>query len=95
LSVAILRGLIEKGVSCLFSEFGALLKGIQNSYNAISRTSELSVLAPIFEAEVLVLDELGASKPTDWVRDTMMQVINTRYNDKKLTIFTTNYLERV
>ena len=38
-----------------------------------------------------LLDELGASKPTDWVRDTMMQVIGTRYNERKLTIFTTNY----
>jgi DNA replication protein DnaC len=38
-----------------------------------------------------VLDELGAAKPTDWVLDTMMHVINTRYNDKKLTVFTTNY----
>jgi DNA replication protein DnaC len=93
LSVAILRGLVEKGVPCLFCEFGSLLKEIQNSYNPISQTSELKVLAPVFEAEVLVLDELGASKPTDWVRDTMMQIINTRYNDKKLTIFTTNYLD--
>lgn len=93
LSVAILRGLIEKGIPCLFYEFGALLKAIQNSYNPISQTSELKVLAPVFEAEVLVLDELGASKPTDWVRDTMMQIINTRYNDRKLTIFTTNYLD--
>jgi DNA replication protein DnaC len=93
LSVAILRGLVEKGIPCLFYEFGALLKEIQNSYNPISQTSELKVLAPVFEAEVLVLDELGASKPTDWVRDTMMQIINTRYNDKKLTIFTTNYLD--
>ncbi|HEX8491556.1 MAG TPA: ATP-binding protein [Pyrinomonadaceae bacterium] len=94
LSVAILRELIEKkGITCLFCEFGSLLKEIQNSYNPISQTSELKVLAPVFEAEVLVLDELGASKPTDWVRDTMMQIINTRYNDKKLTIFTTNYLD--
>lgn len=93
LCVAILRGLIEKGVPCLFYEFGTLLKEIQNSYNPISQTSELGVLAPVFEAEVLVLDELGASKPTDWVRDTMMQIINTRYNDRKLTIFTTNYLD--
>ncbi|HYG80292.1 MAG TPA: ATP-binding protein [Pyrinomonadaceae bacterium] len=91
LSVAILRGLIEKGVPCLFYEFGSLLKEIQNSYNPVSQTSELKVLAPVFEAEVLVLDELGASKPTDWVRDTMMQIINTRYNDRRLTIFTTNY----
>ena len=93
LSVAILRGLVEKGVPCLFYEFGSLLKEIQNSYNPVSQTSELKVLAPVFEAEVLVLDELGASKPTDWVRDTMMQVINTRYNDKKMTIFTTNFLD--
>ena len=95
LSVAILRELIEKkGVSCLFYEFGSLLKEIQNSYNPISQTSELTVLTPIIEAEVLVLDELGATKPTDWVRDTMMQITNTRYNDKKLTIFTTNYMDR-
>jgi DNA replication protein DnaC len=91
LAVAILHGLIAKGVPCLFSEFGSLLKEIQDSYNAVSNTSELRVLAPVYQAEVLVLDELGASKPTDWVRDTMMQIINKRYNDKKLTIFTTNY----
>ena len=92
LAVAILRELMErKGVPCLFYEFGSLLKEIQNSYNPISQTSELKVLSPVFEAEVLVLDELGASKPTDWVRDTMMQIINTRYNDRRLTIFTTNY----
>ena len=94
LAVAIIRDLIEKkGVSCLFYEFGSLLKEIQNSYNPVSQTSELKVLAPVFEAEVLVLDELGASKPTDWVRDTMMQIIGKRYNDKKLTIFTTNYMD--
>ncbi len=92
LSVAILRELIQKkGVPCLFYEFGSLLKEIQNSYNPVSQTSELTVLSPVIEAEVLVLDELGATKPTDWVRDTMMQVINARYNDKKLTVFTTNY----
>ena len=94
LSVAIMRGLIEKkSVSCLFYEFGSLLKEIQNSYNPVSQTSELKVLAPIFEVDVLVLDELGASKPTEWVRDTMMQIIGTRYNEKRRTIFTTNYLD--
>jgi len=91
LAVSILDLLLQKGINCLFYEFGSLLKEIQNSYSPISQTSELRVLEPIFNAEVLVLDELGASKPTDWVRDTMMNIINTRYNDKKLTIFTTNY----
>ena len=47
----------------------------------------------IYQADVLVLDELGATVPTDWVRDTMYQIINKRYNDNKLTIFTTNYAD--
>jgi DNA replication protein DnaC len=94
LSIAILRELIERyRIRGLFYQFGTLLKEIQNSYNPISQTSELEVLAPVFQADVLVLDELGATVPTDWVRDTMYQIINTRYNDRKLTIFTTNYLD--
>lgn len=91
LAAAILRGLVERGASCLFYEFGALLQEIRDSYNPVSQASELKVLAPVYEAEVLVLDELGASKPTDWVQDTMMQIIGKRYNDRKLTLFTTNY----
>ena len=91
LAVAILRGLAEKGVPCLFYEYGMLLKEIQDSFNPVSRTTEMSVLAPVYEAEVLVLDELGVSKPTEWVLDTMTHIIGRRYNDKKLTIFTTNY----
>jgi len=92
LAVATLRELINRyNVRGLFYQFGALLRQIQDSYNPVSQASELKVLAPVFEAEVLVLDELGASKPTDWVRDTMMQIINNRYNEKRLTIFTTNY----
>src|SRR5450432_501719 len=95
LAVGILRGLISKGVPCLFYESGSLLKRIQDSYNPISKTSEMSVLAPVFEAEVLVLDELGATVPTDWVRDTLYQIINARYNARKLTVFTTNFRDAV
>jgi DNA replication protein DnaC len=93
LAVAVLRGLLDKGVRCMFYELGALLKEIQDSYNPRSNNSEMNVLSPSYEAEVLVLDELGASKPTDWVCDKMMQIINARYNEKRLTIFTTNYLD--
>jgi len=91
LAVAIIKALIERGFAGIFCEFGSLLKEIQDSYNPISKSSELKVLSPIYQTDVLVLDELGATIPTDWVRDTMYQIINKRYNDKKLTIFTTNY----
>ncbi len=93
LAVAILRGLTEKGARGLFCEYGSLLKEIQDSYNHVSQMTEMAVLAPVYDADVLVLDELGVSKPTEWVLDTMTQVIGRRYNDKKLTIFTTNYTD--
>jgi len=66
------KGLLAKGFACRFSEF-LLLKEIQDSYNPTSQSSELRVLAPIYTADVLVLDELGATVPTDWVRDEMYQ----------------------
>lgn len=93
LAVSTLKALIEKGIPCLFYDFRDLLKEIQNTYDSSTKMTELAVLAPVYEVEVLVLDELGAAKPTDWVRDTMTQIINNRYNERKVTIFTSNYLD--
>jgi DNA replication protein DnaC len=92
LAVGILRALIgERGAHGLFCDYRELLKEIQHSYNAQVATTELEILRPVFDAEVLVLDELGAAKPTDWVWDTVALVLNTRYNDKRTTIITTNF----
>jgi DNA replication protein DnaC len=92
LAVGIIRGLIRyKSVQCLFCTFPELLKEIQNSYNPVSQASELSLLQPILETEVLVLDELGAQNPSSWVRDEVSYVLNYRYNENKVTILTTNF----
>jgi len=94
LAVGILQSLIlEKGVRGLFCDYRELLKQIQHSYNPQVATTEMEILHPVFGAEVLVLDELGAAKPTDWVWDTVALVLNTRYNDKGTTIITTNYAD--
>jgi DNA replication protein DnaC len=93
IAISVAKGLINKGVPCLFYDFRDLLKEIQASYHLVSHTSELKVLEPVYVAEVLILDELGATKPTDWARDIMTQIISTRYNDRKMTLFTTNYLD--
>ncbi len=92
LAVSILQALVaERGVSGLFYDYRDLLKQVQNSYNRQVQETELEVLRPVFEAEVLVLDELGAAKPSDWVWDTVAHILNTRYNDRRTTIITTNY----
>jgi DNA replication protein DnaC len=91
LAVGITKDLVNRGVPCLFYDYRELLKEIQNSYNATVQTTELDVLRPVFETDVLILDELGAVKPTEWVWDTVSLILNTRYNNNRTTIITTNF----
>lgn len=94
LAVGVLRRLVqERGVKGLFCDYRELLKNIQNSYNPQVNTTELELLKPVFAAEVLVIDDLGAQKPNEWVWDTVALILNTRYNDKQTTIVTTNYAD--
>jgi DNA replication protein DnaC len=43
--------------------------------------------------DLLVLDDLGAEKTSEWVEETMNLIVNTRYNERRVTIFTSNYLD--
>jgi DNA replication protein DnaC len=91
LAVATLRALIvERGAKGLFYDYRDLLKELQNSYERKRHQSEREILAPVFDADVLVLDEIGAAKASDWAGDTITHIVNTRYNDSKSTIVTTN-----
>jgi DNA replication protein DnaC len=92
LAVGIINELVRsKGVRCFFSDYRELLKEIQNSYNPTVDATEMQILGPVLEAEVLVLDDLGAVKPSQWVWDTVSYVINHRYNERNTTIITTNF----
>ena len=95
LAVGLLRALMEeKDCQGLFCDYGDLLKQIQNSYNARSETTEHELLRPVLMTEVLVLDDLGSTKPSAWVWDTVAHVLNGRYNHKRTTIITTNFANR-
>ncbi len=92
LAVGIIKELVlNKGIPCLFCDYRDLLKQIRNSYNESVAATEMDVLRPALQTPVLVLDELGAERPTDWVWDTVSHILNTRYNEKRTTIITTNY----
>ncbi len=95
LAVGIIKDLIrEKGIHCLFCDYRELLKSIQNSYSPSVQATEMEILRPVFDAEVLVLDELGAARSTDWVFDTVSYILNSRYNDNRTTIITTNFPDK-
>ena len=92
LATGILRELIEqRGVVGRFADYRDLLRSIQDSYNPVSQTSELQILRPVLDAEVLLLDELGTRRPSNWALDTVTHILNDRYSAQKLTLITTNY----
>jgi DNA replication protein DnaC len=92
LAVSILKDLIRrKQVECLFVDYRELLKQIQHSYNPDVAVTEMELLRPLAGAQVLVLDELGAVRTSEWVWDTVSVILNARYNENRTTIITTNY----
>jgi len=93
LAVAALRQIVLRGHTGLFYDYRELLKEIQASYNPVNQSTEMGVLEPVLTTEVLLLDDLGASKPSLWALETVGHVLNTRYNEKRITLITTNFLD--
>jgi DNA replication protein DnaC len=93
LAVAALKQIVLRGHSGLFYDYRELLKEIQNSYSEESQATEMGVLEPVLNAEVLVLDDVGSSKPSLWALETVGHVLNTRYNENRVTLLSTNFLD--
>jgi DNA replication protein DnaC len=93
LAVAALKDIVQRGHSGLFYDYRELLKEIQDSYNPENQATEMGVLEPVLQAEILVLDDVGSSKPSLWALETVGHVLNTRYNEKRVTLLTTNFLD--
>ena len=92
LAAAVLTALIRRfSLRGRFVDFSSLIHQIQSTFDPSSPESKHDVLDPVIEAELLVLDELGAQKPTPFVNDTLYLILNHRYTDRLPTIFTTNF----
>lgn len=92
LAVAVLRRVIQsKGARGLFYDTRDLLRVIRSTYNPLVRTAEMDIIRPVMEADLLVLDDIGSEKTSEWVEETMNLIVNTRYNERRHTIFTSNY----
>lgn len=92
LAVAVLREVIRnRGARGLFYDTRDLLRVIRSTYDPVNRTQEMDVLRPVIAADLLVLDDLGAEKTSEWVEETLNLIVNSRYSEKRVTVFTSNY----
>ena len=91
IAVSVLRAVVLKGLRGLYYDTRTLLWDLRSTFDPVTRSSGNDILRPVMEADLLVLDDLGAERLTDWVEETMHLVVNTRYNERRPTVFTSNY----
>ncbi|MFN8062687.1 MAG: ATP-binding protein [Vicinamibacterales bacterium] len=92
LAVAVLAECLRtRGARGMFYDTRDLLRVIRSTYDPTVKTTEIEVLRPVMTVDLLVLDDLGAEKTSEWVEETLNLIVNTRYNDRRTTIFTSNY----
>jgi DNA replication protein DnaC len=91
LVVAIARELVlTKRARVLFCEQRELMKTLQGTFDDGAAQRESDVLSAVHEAEVLILDDVGAGRITAWVREVMHDIIAQRYNTQRHLILTSN-----
>jgi DNA replication protein DnaC len=90
LAVAALRHIIQRGFEGIFTDYQTLLDRIRSGYDSASNSSDKEAYRQALDSEVLLLDDLGAHRVTDWVQDTVTSIVTHRCNHRKPLIATTN-----
>lgn len=90
LAVAALRLLLARGREGIFFDYQNLLERIRAGYSEALGTSSREAYRVALETEILLLDDLGAHRVTDWVEDTVTSIVTYRCNHRKPLIATTN-----
>lgn len=86
--------LTANDVPVWFTTSRALLGRIKATYNAGSEASEYDAVQPCKAAGCLILDDLGAERETEWTAEKLLDVIDYRWSNRKLTVITTNVTPR-
>lgn len=83
---------LQKAVECVFTDFFFLLADLRKAYS--EGIPENEIIGPLITAEILVIDEMGKGKSSEWEQNILDQLISKRYNSSKKTLVTTNYVAR-
>jgi DNA replication protein DnaC len=93
LAVAIAQKLLDRGIGCRFADYRELLKEVQSTFDPANPATEAGVVRPLLDVEVLVLDDLGVGRATEWALETLHYILNHRYSQRRATLVTTNLEE--
>lgn len=89
LMAAITNQLVNNMTSVIFVVVPELLQQIRSTYGKGTQT-EGQIMYGLAECDLLILDDIGAEKQSDWTMEKLFTVIDSRYRDRKPILFTTN-----
>lgn len=93
LAAAICHELIKKNYQPIFGTTITLLEKIKATYNdEYAKETEDQIITKYINCDLLIIDDLGKERPTDWTLEKLYYVINTRYEKCYPIVITTNYL---
>ena len=90
IAIAIVKEVIEKGYTGLYWNVPDLFLELRRRMNAGETESEADLFDAARRVDLLVMDDLGAEKTSDYVLDRLYVLINGRYENDCATIITTN-----
>lgn len=90
LAAAIVNDLSEKGYIVVFQSVPELLQRIRSTFNSENKENETQIMRALLECDLLILDDIGAEKTTEWVEEKLFNIIDGRYRKELPTLYTSN-----
>lgn len=91
LACSIANKLIENGIPVIYGTLINLLAELRNSYDTDNDISEMEIIKLYENVVLLIIDDLGKEKPSEWGLEKLFTIINSRYENNLPVIITTNY----
>lgn len=90
LAAAIHNELIRKHRVIVFISMPDLLEKIKSTFNKQSKESESQILKALNLCDLLIIDDIGAEKTSEWVQEIIFRIVDSRYRRKKPILATSN-----
>lgn len=90
-AISLANELIEtKNCSVKFATSIQIINELKATWNKSYEYTEQQLLEELARAEVLIIDDFDTETPKEWIEERLYQIINTRYMNNLITIFTSN-----
>lgn len=90
LAIGVVKLALARQQEAVFRTVPDLLDELRSTYDKDNPACHSELLGALKHAALLVLDDLGSEKLTDWTLDTMYSLLNERHLEQRMTVITTN-----